>query len=460
MGEEMKNIPWSITPEEISLASECIGKALKAGASQVRITINKSMMDLFMFLNGELDKVSHSGDRSMVLNIFADGKFGTFSTNRLDAEKLDDFVAKAMGTVRMLAEDEFRKLPSQERVAKDAVSGLEMGLYDPEYAEMDSARRLEIAKGAVNFDKARPEGYTLISEEMEYSDSVYDTYVIDSEGTCCRHTESSFEIGCECTVEDCHGHKFSGYWWDSSPVFRKLEIGDCCGKALERAVAQIGPKGHRGGKFNMVVENEVASKLLNPILNALNGSALQQQNSFLVNSLGKKIFSEGFTLMDMPREAGANGARMFDSEGVATANAPVIENGVVARYFINTYMSGKMGMEPTIEDITRAVIVPYCKGGQVPEAFCAKDMIKMLGSGIFVSGFNGGNSNAATGDFSYGIEGYAFSRGKITHPVRGMVITGNFLELWNNLYAAGCDARRCMTKLIPSLAFENVDFSA
>ncbi len=210
----------------------------------------------------------------------------------------------------------------------------------------------------------------------------------------------------------------------------------------------------------MVVENEVASKLLNPILNALNGSALQQQNSFLVNSLGKKIFSEGFTLMDMPREAGANGARMFDSEGVATANAPVIENGVVARYFINTYMSGKMGMEPTIEDITRAVIVPYCKGGQVPEAFCAKDMIKMLGSGIFVSGFNGGNSNAATGDFSYGIEGYAFSRGKITHPVRGMVITGNFLELWNNLYAAGCDARRCMTKLIPSLAFENVDFSA
>ena len=74
--------------------------------------------------------------------------------------------------------------------------------------------------------------------------------------------------------------------------------------------------------------------------------------------------------------------------------------------------------------------------------------------------FNGGNSNAATGDFSYGVEGFAFRGGKIVHPVREMVITGNFMELWNNLAGIGCDARTCMSKIIPSLAFTNVDFSA
>lgn len=457
---EMKKIPWSITPEEMAIARECIDKALKAGASQVRVTINKSLMDLFMFLNGELDKVTHSGDRSMVLNIFADGRFGTFSTNRLSMADLDDFILKAVETVKMLSEDPCRKLPSQERVAKDALTGLEMGNYDPAYAEMDSARRLEIAQGATNFAKAKPEGFSLISEEMEYSDSIYDTYVIDSEGTCCRHIESSFEIGCECTIEDAEGHKYSGYWWGSSSHFDKLSTADCCSKALGRAAAQIGPKGHRGGKFNMVVENEVASRLINPVLNALNGYSLQQQNSFMVDSLGKRLFPEGFTIMDMPREVGANGARMFDSEGVATVNTPIIEDGKVARYFINTYISGKMEIEPTIEDSTRASIMPWIKEGAVPEGFSAKDMIKKLGKGIFVTGFNGGNCNSATGDFSYGVEGYAFSRGRITNPVRGMVITGNFLELWANLYAAGCDARRSMSKIIPSLAFENVDFSA
>lgn len=458
--EDIRNIPWSISPEEMAVARECMGKALKAGASQVRVTVNKSMMDLFMFLNGELDKVTHSGDRSMVLNIYAGGRYGTFSTNRLSSGDLDDFILKAVETVRMLAEDACRKLPSQDRVAKDAVTGLEMGNYDPEYAEMDSARRLSIAQGATNFASAVQDGFTLISEEMEYSDSIYDTFIIDSEGTCCRHIESSFEIGCECTIEDPQGHKYSGYWWDSSSRLSGLGVQDCCSRALRRAAAQIGPKGHRGGKFSMVVENEVASKLLNPVLGALGGFSLQQQNSFMVDSLGKQLFPEGFTVMDMPREVGENGARMFDSEGVATVNTPIIADGKVARYFINTYISGKMGIEPTIEDATRPTVLPYVREGAVPEGFSARDMMKMLGKGIFVTGFNGGNCNHATGDFSYGVEGFAFSRGRITHPVRGMVITGNFLDLWKNLYAAGCDARHSMSKIIPSLAFENVDFSA
>ncbi|MBP5795246.1 MAG: TldD/PmbA family protein, partial [Bacteroidales bacterium] len=87
-------------------------------------------------------------------------------------------------------------------------------------------------------------------------------------------------------------------------------------------------------------------------------------------------------------------------------------------------------------------------------------ILEMCGSGILVTGFHGGNSNSSTGDFSYGIEGFAFKDGTIIHPVREMLITGNFLTLWNNLTAAGEDARSCMSKLIPTLAFSNVDFSA
>ena len=41
-----------------------------------------------------------------------------------------------------------------------------------------------------------------------------------------------------------------------------------------------------------------------------------------------------------------------------------------------------------------------------------------------------------------------------------MVITGNFITLWNKLLGAGNDARKCMSKQIPSLAFADVDFSA
>ena len=53
-----------------------------------------------------------------------------------------------------------------------------------------------------------------------------------------------------------------------------------------------------------------------------------------------------------------------------------------------------------------------------------------------------------------------FKDGRVVHPVREMLITGNLLTLWNNLLAAGDDARMCKSKVIPTLAFMDVDFSA
>ena len=86
--------------------------------------------------------------------------------------------------------------------------------------------------------------------------------------------------------------------------------------------------------------------------------------------------------------------------------------------------------------------------------------MKFCGSGIYVTGFNGGNCNPVTGDFSYGVEGFAFRNGKVMHPVREMLITGNMIELWNSFIAAGSDARESARWQIPSVAFENVSFSA
>ena len=465
---EHKDIPWRISPEELELARESMRYCLEAGASQVRVTLNKSMMDLFTILNGELDKVTHSGDRSLSFNIFADGRYGAFSTNRLEAGQLRDFVAEAVRTVRMLAPDPCRRLPDPARKATDASTGLEAGLLDSEYADMDAARRLDIALKASAFASIRAEGYTLVSEEMEYSDSIYDNYVIDSDGLECRHIETSFEIGCETTVQDSNGDRYSGYWWESCPRFAELPLEGCCTKALERAVAQMGPRGHEGGRCNMVVENEVASRLVNPLLKALNGFALQQQNSFLLDSLGKQLFPEGFSIVDRPRAVGKNGARWFDSEGTATRDMDIIRDGKVATYFINTYMSGKMGMEATSDTANRPVLLPFVNGNpgltealRKGEGILERDgILNICGDGILVTGFNGGNCNAATGEFSYGVEGFEFKDGQIARPIESMLITGDMVSLWNSLIAAGTDPMAGMSRQIPTLAFSDISFNS
>lgn len=446
---------WTITPHEAELARKCVEMCLACGADSARVSLNKSMMDLFLLLNGEVDKVTHSGDRSLTFNIFAGGKYGTFSTNRLDIGELQAFIVKAIGTVALLAEDPFRKLPDTSRTVKNALTGREMGIYDAAYEEMTPEKRAEIAAKASVYKTLTPEGCTIVSEETEYSDSVYDLLIVDSDGLECRHTETSFEIGIESTIMDSEGNRYSGFWWDSQPFLKDLSYENAGQRAYKKASSQIGPIAIESAKMNMVLSNEVSSRVLTPVLSALSAFSIHQKNSFLVDSIGKQIFPSGLNVIDRPLAEGCNGARMFDSEGVVTKEMPIIENGVVKNYFINTYMAGKMDVAPTVEDSIRACVLPYgiTEGGQ-------DAILDLCGSGILVTGFNGGNCNAATGDFSYGVEGFTFSEGKIGAPVHEMLITGNIIDLWNNLVAAGTDTRSCMARQIPTLAFKDVDFSA
>ena len=453
-----------ITEHEIQIARHCISYAMGNGADAARVSLSKSVMDGYTFLNGELDKVTHSADRSIYLYIYADSRYGTFSTNRLEEKELEDFISKAIIMVRMLGEDACRRLPELERTEKGARTGRELDLYDQAYQNSSADKRLAKADDMCIFGKGpAEEGYRLISEECEYSESIDDNFLIDSQGFEGRHTETMFYSFAEMTIQDNEGNRYSGFWWDAAPKEAELDTKGCSAKALNKAVRQIGPKKRRSGNYKMVVENQVASRLLSPIVSALNASAIQQKVSFLEDSKGKQIFPEGMTLTDFARTPGKTGSRLFDTEGVATKDGPIIEKGVVQGYFVNTYMSEKLGIPPTVEDISRPYLHPYMSGETLSseeKEVSLQDILKKCSNGILVTGFNGGNCNPGTGDFSFGIEGFAFSKGKITHPVREMLITGNIITLWNSLIAAGSDHRPSARWQIGSIAFDNVSFSA
>ena len=504
-GEDRQYKDILLSDSEIGLARECLSKALEMGAAKVRVTLSKSRMDLVGTLDGAVDKINSCQDRSLSVSLFAGGRYGSFTTNRCDGDGLDEFLRRAFDTVSRLVPDEFRDLPDPARVCSGAGGGDELGLFDKGYCDVTPGQRVQMALDASVWGKkellreAAVEGaavygglnsslsaYELVSEEGEYSDSICDTLLLDSQGAYCRHIETNFDYGVEVTVKDGLGRRLSRYAWDSATRLEGLDFKSVGPRALSRAVQAIGPRRTRSRRTCMVIDRECSAKVVSPLLRALSAFALQQGDSFLVDTLGKKVFPEGLTILDRPHITGESGSRLFDSEGVATVERPVIEAGVVKTYFVNTYMSGKTGLAPTVEDASRPVVLPWVdpelesgrgwaggpgvsriagddageSAGEGRESLDTRRIMELCGEGILVTDFNGGNYNSTTGDFSYGVEGFAFKNGRITHPVREMVVTGKLLSLWQGLLAAGNDARRCSGKLVGTLAFRDVDFAA
>jgi PmbA protein len=161
--------------------------------------------------------------------------------------------------------------------------------------------------------------------------------------------------------------------------------------------------------------------------------------------------SSKLTLVDEPHLPQAMGFRWFDNEGVATQRRFVVENGILKTYYIDTYNAGKMNVQPTISGES---VLTFHLGNKDLEG-----LVGDLKKGILVTGFNGGNSNPSTGDFSFGIEGFLIENGKLIKPVSEMNITGNMLGLWERLVAVGSDARETSSWRTPSLVFDDVVFS-
>lgn len=361
---EMKeSLDFAISGAEIEIADKSVQMALDAGASAVMVSLDKAKTEIYALLDGEIDNIRQTGDRSLTFNIYADGKYGTFSTNRFEEESLRDFLCKAVETVRMLVADPFRGLPDKKDLATDAVNGDEMGLCWYGYDSVSRDEKLEMARRVSVFGEfsapSSDRNWRVVSEEVEYNNTLSDTYLTSSDGCRCRQTETSFEVSSQVTVEDNDGNKYTGLWWDYGVSPEKVLTSECGRKAVEMAVMQIAPVNADKGKYTMVVSRLVSGRLLQPVLNALSSLSVYQKSSFLVDALGKQVFSKGLNVMDMPLEKGKSGAILFETDGRACRNREIISDGVVKENFTSIYMSRKLGIPPTSSCPNRPVLLPF-----------------------------------------------------------------------------------------------------
>ena len=440
-------------PFDHSIVETALQMAREAGAAQARIALERSVENSATVLDGRLDKTLSSSGSTLFIQLYLDGRYGSFSTNRLEESALREFIRHAAAAVRLITPDPCRQLPDPALCWKGPARDLQQ--YDPAIETLTPEARRDKALSACL--EILGSHRRLLSVETEWGDNIDYSYTADSQGFAGETLQSNHTINANVSIRGRGDERPEAWWYESGIRLDEANPEGCGRKALQRALDQLHPRKLRSGRYDIVIDNMVASKVVSPLIRALSGGSLQQRSSFLMDRLGTQVFGENFTLTDDPFVPGLPGSRLFDGDGLATARREIIARGVVNAYFIPHYYALKMGIPATVDAPS---VLRFSRIGENSEKVLnLPALLEQTGQGILITDFNGGNCNPSTGDFSYGIRGFRFEKGRIVHPVREMNITGNMLELWNHLTAVGDDPRTSSRWAVPSLAFEGVNFS-
>ena len=95
-----------ITNENKKLAQWAMEFALKNGCQASRVSIYNGSSSSFEIRDMKMDRLQQASENSLVIHLFVDGRFGSFSTNRLDKKELESFIRNGIASTRFLAEVE------------------------------------------------------------------------------------------------------------------------------------------------------------------------------------------------------------------------------------------------------------------------------------------------------------------------------------------------------------------
>lgn len=93
-----------ITNENKKLAQWAMEYALKNGCQSSRVTLYNGSSSSFEIRDMKIDRLQQASENSMVVHLFVDGRYGSYSTNRLDKKELEKFIKDGIAATRFLAE--------------------------------------------------------------------------------------------------------------------------------------------------------------------------------------------------------------------------------------------------------------------------------------------------------------------------------------------------------------------
>jgi PmbA protein len=415
-------------PELSSVAGAALKHARQLGADQAEVSTFRSSGASVSVRMGETETIEYDRDSNMVVSVYFNHHLGSASTGDLSEGSIKDAVRAACGIARYTGEDECLGLADADLMASDFpeldlnhewhidIPGMTELAGRCEEAAREHDRRITNSEGA---------SVSTHSDSEIYANS----HGFTGSSSSTRHSLSVSVIASD---ED---EMQRGYWYTSDRNPAKLQDGSDVGRvAAERTIRRLGARQVPTARVPVLYDSTVASSLVSHFFSAISGGVLYKKATFLLDKLGKDVFTGNVNIVERPHLKGGIGSASFDNEGVATApTRTLVDEGVLQSYVLGSYTARKLGMQSTAN--SGGVRNVKVRSGQYGFA----DLVSQMGTGFLVTELIGSGINMVTGDYSRGAAGFWIENGEIQFPVEGVTVAGNLRDMFLDIAEIGTD---------------------
>ena len=430
------------------MAEQVVARARKGGASGCDCEVSEAYGLTVTVRMGKPDTIEHNRDRSVGVTIYLGERpkvrRGHASTSDLSPAALEQTVDAALAIARHTAEDDAAGLPEPDLLAREMP---DLDLYHPWDIGTEEAIRLAKQCEDAAFATApvikNSEGATVSTQQSQF-------VLANSLGFIGGYPGSRHYLSCAVIAEH-KGLMQRDDWYSSSRVPGQIAEPRALGRyAAQRAAARLRARKIATTQAPVLFEAPAAIGFLGHFVSAVNGGNLYRKTSFLVDSLGKEVFSRNVHIEERPYERQGPASTPFDDEGVATRERVLVRDGVLEGYFLGSYSARKLGMKSTGNAGGHHNLVVRSDGPDF------RGMLKKMRRGLLVTELLGQGINLVTGDYSRGAAGFWVEDGEIAFPVEEITIAGNLRDMFKGIVAVGSDVLQRSGRSCGSILIDNM----
>ncbi|HLE06435.1 MAG TPA: metallopeptidase TldD-related protein, partial [Candidatus Nanoarchaeia archaeon] len=179
-------------------------------------------------------------------------------------------------------------------------------------------------------------------------------------------------------------------------------------------------------------------------------------NSRLVDKLGKQVISKDLTIKDVPVIKGGTMNSSIDYEGIISESKDLFSKGILNCFINDLYTANRMGVKPSGNSaglVKRGLVSPA--NIVIANGDAMRD--ELLSDCIYVNALMGTHTaNIVTGDFALNaLNAFKYDSKGIT-PIRDVMISANIFDLLNKPVLIGKESRFDASLKTPLLHFEGV----